>query len=348
LYQFVLTSIFERDRQEYIEQGVSIGSEQNQWPNNTATVDLLVHPSKGLWSIMNAQASRQMQNGRPSDDDTFMDHFASANRSATLNNSGAGSEPLLSFKKSDTGSRLFSIQHFWGQSTYDPRLFTERNQDYLCNDFIALFKGNAYSSPSTNSLVVSMFNDSILGQDDGTRNRVFSQQQAIRPLRSPNSGSASYPVSKSMDKSSSSADQKTSVDVKSTLSNTPQSDVFTIADLLVTGISDLTQALSTTLPWSVLCMRPNELSLSNSCDVKKLSIQQSHFKIQEIIKRVRCGYYTTVFNLDEFWDRYHLSIPLTVNTAILELPPAEKCQWLAQTLGWNEIWMATGKSKVSH
>jgi chitin synthase len=95
-------------------------------------------------------------------------------------------------------------------------------------------------------------------------------------------------------------------------------------------------------------MRPNELSLSNSCDVKKLSIQQSHFKIQEIIKRVRCGYYTTVFNLDEFWDRYHLSIPLTVNTAILELPPAEKCQWLAQTLGWNEIWMATGKSKVSH
>jgi chitin synthase len=193
-----------------------------------------------------------------------------------------------------------------------------------------------------------MFNDSILGQDDGTRNRVFSQQQAIRPLRSPNSGSASYPVSKLMDKGSSSADQKTSVDVKSTLSNTLQSDVFTIADLLVTGISDLTQALSTTLPWSVLCMRPNELSLSNSCDVKKLSIQQSHFKIQEIIKRVRCGYYTTVFNIDEFWDRYHLSIPLTINTAIPELPPAEKCQWLAQTLGWNEIWMATGKSKVSH
>jgi chitin synthase len=316
VHQFMLHSIFDRDREGCIEQGLTVDTTSI---STTATVDLFTHPSKGLYPIMSTQASRQHQ--RYDDDVTLMDNYASANK---LN------DQLLTFKKSDTGSKLFTIQHFWGPSTYEPRSFSERNQDYLSNDFIALFCGNAYNPSTTNGLVVCLFDDAILGQDDGvTRNRVLSQQQSIKPLRSPISATVA-----------------TNGDAKSTKSAT--GDVPTIADLLVTGIGELIQALSNTLSWHVLCIRPNDLSLSNSCDIKRVAIQQSHFKILEIIKRLQnSGYYTTVFTCDEFWDRYHVSIPITLNAMVdPALSTREKCVTVAQSLGWNEAYMAVGKSTV--
>lgn len=334
VHQFMYVNIFDRDRQEYADQGLTFSNDQ--WPTSPAIVDLFVHPSKGLWSIMNAQASRQQNQQRYDDDETLMDNYASANKSAI-------NEQLLAFKKSDTDSKLFSIQHFWGSTTYEPRSFTERNQDYLCNDFIALFSGNAYNPPTSNGLVACLFDDNILGRDNGTRNRVFSQQQGIRPLRSPTTTTT---ASTHTATSSSVNDHK--ADVKSTLSTSMQSDVLTIADLLVTGVSDLTQTLSNTLTWSVLCIRPNDLSLPNSCDVKKVAVQQSHFKLLDMIRRMKSGYYTTVFTLEEFWDRYHVSLPLTMNTMLdMNLPLKERCVYMTQSLGWNETWVAVGKSKVN-
>ncbi|KAI8646031.1 chitin synthase-domain-containing protein [Parasitella parasitica] len=331
LHQFMFVNIFDRDRQEYAEQGLTISNEH--WPTNPAIVNLFVHPSKGLWSIMNAQASRQQNQQRYDDDETLVDNYASANKSAI-------NAQLLAFKKSDTDSKLFSIQHFWGSTTYEPRSFTERNQDYMCNDFIALFSGNAYNPPTSNGLVACLFDDNILGHDDGTRNRVYSQQQGIKPLRSPTTTSTATTAALSTVN-----DHK--ADVKSTLSTSLQSNVSTIADLLVTGISDLTQALSNTLSWSVLCIRPNDLSLANSCDVKKVAVQQSHFKMLDMIKRMKAGYYTTVFTFEEFWDRYHVSIPLTMNTMLdTSLPLKERLTHMAQSLGWNEPLAAIGKSKI--
>lgn len=339
MHQFMLTSIFERDRQEYIEQGINIPNDN--WPINPTAVDLFIHPSKGLWSIMNTQATRQQQHQhRYDDDETLIDNYASANKSAIH-------EQVLTFKKSDTGAKLFAIQHFWGTSSYDPRHFTERNQDYLCNDFIALFRGNAYNPPTSNGLVACLFDDIILGQDDGTRNRVLSPQQGIRPLRSPTTGSNTNSTINGVHTASSSIHDHKPADVKSTLSTSLQSDVSTIADLLVSGMADLTNALSNTLPWFVLCIKPNDLSLPNSCDVKRVAVQQSHFKLTDIVKRLRSSYYTTVFTFDEFWDRYHVSIPLTLNTMLdPSLSPRDKCIYIAQSLGWNETWMATGRNKV--
>jgi chitin synthase len=345
LHQFMFINIFERDRQEYAEQGI-ISIPTEGWPTSSTIIDLFVHPSRGLWSIMNAQALRQQQQHRYDDDETLMDNYASANKSTT-------NEQILTFKKSDTGSKLFSIQHFWGPTTYDPRHFTERNQDYLCNDFIALFCGNAYNTPTTNGLVACLFDDNILGHDDGTRNRVFSQQQAIKPLQTPTvsttqlSLAAAAAAESTAIPSSSSAHEHKSADVKSTLSTSLQSDVLTISDLLVAGMTDLTHALSATLHWSVLCIRPNDLSLPNSCDVKKVVAQLSHFKLMDIIKRMKSSYYTTVFSIDEFWNRYHVSIPLTINMILdTGLSPREKTLYVAQSLGWNETWMAVGKTKV--
>lgn len=317
IHHFMLHSIFDRDRQDMMEQGINIST--NPF-SSLATVELFTHPSKGLWSVMNTHTLRQQQ--RYDDDEQLMDNYASANKT---------NDQLLTFKKSDTGSKLFTIQHFWGPTTYEPRHFSERNQDYLCNDFIALFCGNAYNPPTTNGLVACLFDDSILGRDDGvTRNRVVSQHQGIRPLRSPLVAIEN--------------DHKSAKSGKPTTGEVP-----TIADLLVTGISDLTQALSKTLPWHVLCIRPNDLSLANLCDVKRVAVQQSYFKLDDTMKRLKTtGYYTTIFTLEEFWSRYHVSIPITLNTMLdPSLSPKEKCICIAQSLGWDETIMAAGLSKVS-
>ena len=326
IHQFMLTSIFERDRQEYVEQGIPL---IEHWPSSASTLDLFVHQSKGLWSIMNSQASRQQQQLRYDDDEVLMDNYLSANKTAI-------NEQMIAFKKSDTGSRQFTIQHFWGPITYEPRQFTERNQDYLCNDFISLFCGNAYNPPTSNGLVAAMFHDAILGQDDGTKNRVLSQQQGIRPLRSP-----------TVQINSSASINSKPADTKSTMSTSINSDVLTISDLLVSGVTDLTHALANTLPWSVLCVRPNDLALPNSCDLKRIVAQQSFFKVADMVKRLRVGYYTTVFTMDEFWERYHVSLPLTLNSMLdSSLPLKERCIHISQSLGWSQSWMTTGKNKV--
>ncbi|KAI7902715.1 P-loop containing nucleoside triphosphate hydrolase protein [Cokeromyces recurvatus] len=330
VHQLMYAHIFEHDRQEYAEQGMTSNLIENT-PASTAIVDLFMHPSKGLWSIMNTQASGQQQQQRYTDDETLMDNYARANKSAIK-------DQILSFKKADNNSKLFTIQHFWGSATYDPQYFTERNQDYLSNDFITLFAGNAYNPPTTNSLISCLFNSKILGQDDSTQNRVFSQQQGIRPLRSPTVGPSS---------NLSIARYRKSIDVSQILSTSLQSDVSSVADLLVTGINDLSKALSSSLLWSVLCIRPNDLSLPRSCDIKKIAVQQRHFKFSELIRHIKKGYYIAVFTFEEFWNRYYASIPNTVNTIVdSSLGLRDKCIYVAQSMNWGDDIMTIGKTKV--
>ncbi|KAI9485691.1 MAG: chitin synthase-domain-containing protein [Benjaminiella poitrasii] len=325
-HQLMYSHIFEHDRQEHTEQGIVSNSPENS-PASKAIVDLFMHPSKGLWSIMNTQASCQQQQQRYANDETLMDNYARANKSATK-------DQILSFKKSDYGSKLFTIQHFWGSATYDPRHFTERHQDYLCNDFIALFSGNAYNPPTSNGLVACLFDSKILGQDDSSRNRVYSQQQGVLPLRSPTIGSST-------------ANHRKSADVKQILNVSLSSDVLGVADLLVAGVNDLSNALSATQLWSIICIRPNDLSLPRSCDVKKIAVQQGHFKFNELIKHIKKGYYITAYTFEEFWNRYHASIPITLNVIMdPNLPLREKCIYVAQCMGWSTNFMAIGKTKV--
>ncbi|KAI8367917.1 chitin synthase-domain-containing protein [Choanephora cucurbitarum] len=306
-YQYSMKSLFENKPKET----------DGTFKINTA-IPLLTHPSKGLWSIMNAQASRQQ---RYSDDDnTLIENYGSANKLALQ-------EQQLSFKKSETDATLFVVQHFWGSVAYNPSNFTEQNQDSLCNDFISLFRGSAYSGATTNKLVAHLFSEQLLGQDDGARNRVSSKQQAILPLRSPSSQNNKLTPQKPR--------------------NTLQSNVPTITELFMDGMDGLKQALSDTLTWSVICMRPNELSLPNSCDAKKLLQQYNAYKLSDLSQHMKKGYYTMSFDLDEFWKRYHISLPITVNHAIdMNLSIQKRCTSIVELMNWDDTWLITDTNKV--
>ncbi|KAI9323437.1 chitin synthase-domain-containing protein [Dichotomocladium elegans] len=268
-----------------------LSDQQHQSPKQEL-VDVYTHPAKGIFSALNAQANRHTPT-------PWMEQLASAN---------------------NTSYHPFTIQHFWGSAQYDQNSFAPSNEDYLCNDFISLFRGNAYCSPTTNGLMAEIIPDSNEGH------RVHSSRYGVKPSNRPTLAPAS--------------DEKPR----------QQRNPATVTELLNQGIQDLTQALGKTLPWFVLCMRPNELGLPNSCDSKKLESQQSSFGLSALAQRMRI-YYNTSFSFDEFTDRYQASLNVTLNGQTY--PPniiqaRDKCQWVLQSLNWEENMAMLGQDNKVH
>ncbi|KAI8340045.1 chitin synthase-domain-containing protein [Chlamydoabsidia padenii] len=304
LHQSMLANVFERDFQDHQEQGLTLPPVTRI--NNNAAMDAFHHPSKGIISILNTQAGRVQQRSK---DDVVMDHFISANKS---NDTG------VQFKKANH-TNTFTIQHYWGPVHYDPNGFTERNEDYLCSDFVTLFRGNAYNTPTTNGLLSVLFSESILGDDPNSNNRVSVAQHGVIPQhRTP------------------------------TMTGGPLSwdHVPTMGDQLLVGVHQLQDVLQSTVPWFVMCMRPNDMMLAHSCDARKLTSQVTAFKLPSLIPGLQV-HYNTVFSLQDFWDRYCVSLPITTGSSIdTSLGLRDRCMSILQALQWNESKVGIGHDKI--
>ncbi|CAO3595167.1 unnamed protein product [Absidia cylindrospora] len=303
LHQSMITNAFERDLQDHQDQGLTIPSITRV--NNNATMDAFHHPSKGIFSILNTQAGRVQQRSK---DDVVMDHFISANKS---NDAG------VQFKKANH-TNTFSIQHYWGSVHYDPNGFTERNEDYLCSDFVTLFRGNAYNTPTTNGLLAVLFSESNLGDDATSNNRVYVAQHGVIPQhRTP-----------------------------MTCSQPTWDHVPTMGDQLLAGVQELQDVLQSTVPWFVLSLRPNDMMLAYSCDARKVTSQVTAFKLPFLIPSLQV-HYNTVFSLQDFWDRYCVSLPLTTGSDIdSSLGLRDRCVAIFQELQWNESKVGIGHDKI--
>ncbi|ORZ10887.1 chitin synthase-domain-containing protein [Absidia repens] len=309
LHQSMLTTIFEKDMQDHQDQGLVLPNISRI--NNMACMDAFVHPSKGILSTLNTQALRpQHQRAK---DDVVMDHFISANKN---NDTG------VQFKKANH-TNTFTIQHFWGQVDYNPNGFTQRNEDYLCSDFVTLFQGNAYNTPTTNGLLATLFGENILGNDMNSNNSVCVTQHGIIPRhRSPVICGGSGTEQSSWD------------------------HVPTMGDQLLIGVQQLQNVIQHSVPWFVLCMRPNDMMLSHSYDSRKVASQVAAFKLSSLIPGLRI-FYNTVFSLQDFWDRYCVSIPMTTGTSIdSSLGLRDRCLSIIQTLQWDESDVGIGQEKI--
>ncbi|CAO3613585.1 unnamed protein product [Cunninghamella blakesleeana] len=337
LHHVMLTNFFQHDLQDREEQGLpSLSSElitthQKLISTSNTTLDLFQHPSKGILSILNSQAGRVQQ--RPSDD-VMMDHFMSANK----NNEGI----IVQFKKSNH-TNSFIIQHYWNNVHYDPHGFAEHNEDYICTDFVTLFRGNAYNTPTTNGLLSVIFSESILGDNVNTSNRVSVVQHGMVPQhRTPISSSSSLPTQNethSINNNNNNNNNHTSIITKDR--------VPTLGDQLLNGMEQLSNILLSTVPWYVLCMKPNDMMLANSCDIRKITSQQNAFKLSYLVDAVANHYYNTSFPLQEFWDRYCVSLPITLGTPVdTSLGLRDRCLSIFDSLQWDESRVGIGHEKV--
>ncbi|KAI9496030.1 chitin synthase-domain-containing protein [Zychaea mexicana] len=177
-------------------------------------------------------------------------------------------------KKTET--HQFTVQHFWGPATYTPDSFQSRNEDYLYSDFYSLFRGSAYCEPASNSLVAALF------AEQRGDHRVLSAQYGIKPTSAPPSNAAA-------------GGEKPASALTTPAGAAPP----TVTEQLMDGMAELTAALANTTPWFVLCMRPNDLGLPNSCDARKINQQQTSLQVPLIAQRMR-KYYDTTFTLEEF------------------------------------------------
>ncbi|KAI8088683.1 chitin synthase-domain-containing protein [Halteromyces radiatus] len=316
LHQSMLVNIFERDMKDYQDQGLTLPAshQMEKSTNNNAVMDAFHHPSKGIFSILNTQAGRVQQRSK---DDVVMDHFISANKS---NDTG------VQFKKANHANS-FTIQHYWGPVNYDPSGFTERNEDYLCSDFVTLFRGNAYNTPTTNGLLATVFSESSIGDDATNNNRVHITQRGVLPQHRTPIMTGGPPT-------------------LSSPSSPTWDHVPTMGDQLLLGVQQLQQVLQSTVPWFVLCMRPNDMMLAYSCDARKLTSQTIAFKLSALAQRLQV-YYNTVFSLQDFWDRYCVSLPITTGAPIDNtLALRDRCISIFQSLQWNESKVGVGREKI--
>ncbi|KAI9303042.1 P-loop containing nucleoside triphosphate hydrolase protein [Cunninghamella echinulata] len=332
LHQAMLTQVSQHDHhQEYQDQDLSFSSDiiansQKIISTSQAALDICQHNSKGILSILNTQAGRVQQ--KPNDD-VVMDHFISANKN---NNDGT-----IQFKKANH-TTSFIIQHYWGAVHYDPHGFSEYNEDYICMDFVSLFRGNAYNAPTTNGLLSVLFDEKTLKDNTNTSNRVSVIQHGMIPQhRSPFFFSSS----------SSTAITTTQLEPHSISNNTisTRDHVPTLGDQLLTGIDQLQTILLSTVPWYVLCMKPNDMMLARSCDIRKIMAQQVTLKIPFLVDALTI-YYNTSFTLQEFWDRYCVSLPITLGAPVdTSLGLRDRCLSIFNSLQWDETKVGIGCEK---
>ncbi|CAO3644561.1 unnamed protein product [Cunninghamella echinulata] len=331
LHQIMLTQVSRRDHHhEYQDQGLSfspdiITNSQKIISTSQVTLDICQHTSKGILSILNTQAGRVQQ--RPSDD-VVMDHFISANK-----NSNDG---IIQFKKANH-TTSFIIQHYWGAVHYDPHGFSESNEDYICMDFVSLFRGNAYNTPTTNGLLSVLFDEKILNDNTSTSNRVSVIQHGMIPQhRSPFFFSSSSSITTAQTESRSISNNTISA----------RDHVPTLGDQLLTGIDQLQTILLSTVPWYVLCMKPNDMMLAHSCDVRKIMVQQLAMKLPFLVDALTM-YYNTSFTLQEFWDRYCVSLPITIGAPVdTSLGLRDRCLSIFNALHWDETRVGIGCEKI--
>ncbi|OAD65823.1 glycosyltransferase family 2 protein [Phycomyces blakesleeanus NRRL 1555(-)] len=323
LQHFMLQHITDRNMEVYSE--AAIRKEPIVLQSNAECLQLITDPSHGLLANMGRLVKAAIgvdENVEKQKTRQAMDEFLFEN----------SKNSCLSTKRSDAGTQLFTIQHFTGQVTYSTVNFFASDSEALSADFVSLFRSNnshhhsthddVYGDPLVNELVSLLFAQKTIATEMHPKNSraVVSVQQSSKPRRSP-----------STRKSKDEPTPATGATINSR------------AEHLGEALNDLTLTLEETKIWWVICLRPNDLLLPNSCDAKKVTAQIKLFSLIDITMRSKHEY-TMRIDMDEFCDRYVDLIQATV--VELDAEPKDKCSALKDSLRWTERMMMIGEDKV--
>ncbi|KAI7863303.1 chitin synthase-domain-containing protein [Spinellus fusiger] len=127
LEDFMLQHITYRHAEVYHE--LSVPKEPITLHTNLECLQLIMDPGHGLLATMSRLKHKTRQ---------AMDEFLTNNSKNTC----------MTIKRSDTGTQLFTIQHFTGPVTYSTNHFFANDSEALGADFVSLFHRNATHTPS--------------------------------------------------------------------------------------------------------------------------------------------------------------------------------------------------------
>lgn len=328
LQHFCQRSIFEVDVEEYRMEGLTV--EDVPYFNNLPCVELLTRPKHGLSDLVNHHAKSSS-----STDTAMIESFIK------YNNTHAS----FGTKQADTGSRLFTVQHFAGQVAYNPNHFLESNKDILNADLVQLIRGSETSPASYNSFALELFaNDSINTENHPKQTTaILNAQQPSGPLRGP-----SMRRSKSTKRRRSTLEptpeEGSSSAAAAAATSAKKNHVSTVLSQLNKAMDELFTTLDETVPWFIFCIKPNDSAAPNQFDSNRVRAQVRAWGIPQICQRLKTQYTSFLFH-DEFLERYATALQ---NRGLEQTgyDAKQQCQAAIALFGWSTAQATVGETKV--
>ncbi|KAI9026449.1 chitin synthase-domain-containing protein [Phycomyces nitens] len=322
VHNYMLRQIFETDTAEYRFEGLDVPDVP--YFNNAACIELLARPKQGLIDIANSHSKSSTKT-----DANMLDSFAKYNNT----------HDSFSLKTATTGARQFAVQHFAGQVTYTTEGFSESNKDVLSADFVSLLRGNGTDvPPSYNSFIIELFADKSINTETHPKHSeaILNAQQVNKPMRQPS-------MRRSKSKRRNANTNAEEDEPKESLAKEGDRKVSFVLAQLQSSLDDLVATLDETMPWFVLCMRPNDTSAPNAFDQQRVKSQVRAMGVPQLAQRLQTSF-TISFYHEEFCQRYAQTL-LAVGVEQDRLPRAQ-CEAAAAIFGWLGTQAAIGNSKI--
>jgi chitin synthase len=320
IYNFMLNRLFEADKEEFDSEMIQVP--QVSYSANTACVELLERPSRGICAILNKMSEKAASGKRNFSDNNIIEAIKKYNTESSA----------LSITTSNTGAYQFTIQHFVGEVTYDPNGFLSKNSNQPLVDFINLFRGSDGEDASSNAFALELFSDQNLSLDSphigGTS---VEAQQSSKPTRLP-----------SMRKSK----RKTSElnEVKRIAESTVSSGKRTVLAQIQTALDDLISSFQETTTWSVFCVRPNTTGSTTEFDSILVQSQIKAFNVDCLATKMK-HFYMVSMPHEDFLSRY--AIPLNRIGLIHDGTYKEQCERIKESNNWSDQDIDIGTNKVN-
>ncbi|KAJ3019246.1 hypothetical protein HKX48_002259 [Thoreauomyces humboldtii] len=223
-----------------------------------------------------------------------------------------------------TTASSFGIRHFSRTVDYDTSLFLEKNKDTLCPDFVSIFRGNGKDIPSSaNGFVRGLFSEKTVSTESGGRDggMVTRANTLRKPLRQPSLKRAG-----------------------GRYGGHDSSNPETVGYNFRSAIDEMIETLSETIPWVVLCIKPNEDLSGDRFESKRVKGQLRGFGMTQIAQARAAADYTANYSIDEFLARYRVIIdPMKLDESG---GPSGKCEDFVLQSNWTNREMAVGRTKV--
>ncbi|KAJ2727206.1 hypothetical protein GGI07_000090 [Coemansia sp. Benny D115] len=340
LHHFLFHQVFEAGNNEYNSEAIAGAIPNISFANRSMCLDLFMKPKTGLFATMDRQAAEYLQldksgkkkeaaaqrefNPNISDREAGNQLLKAFNRQH--DHRSGDSNPFYSSSDSKNEMNSFTVKHFWGDVSYSIDEFVEKNLDQLSSDFVAVFRGDGTAeNPGTeNGFVAGLFSHKTLATEVHPKDEkaVVQAQAPSVPTRAP---SMRRPTTRGM----------TSRFAK----------VDCVATQFQRALNEMIMSLDDTLPWFVLCIKPNEQGRPRSSDIRRIQAQAECFNLDGIVKR-KAAEYSAVLSISDFCQRYRPVIDEYVANALTLADDYSKCAALKQALQLTDADMALGRSKI--
>ncbi|KAJ2782078.1 hypothetical protein H4R18_002498 [Coemansia javaensis] len=335
LHHFLFHQVFEAGSGEYAAEGVAAAVPAVAFPDRSACLDLFMKPRAGLFAIMDRQAAEYLQvdragRRRKSEFDPNVSEREASNQllkafgRAHDAQTGDGNPHYLP-SASKNEFNCFGVAHFWGSVSYTADDFAVKNLDQLSSDFVAVFRGDGSAeNPGTDvSFVAGLFSSSTLATAAHPRDEraVVQAQAPAVPTRAP------------------------SMMRPKTAGSSRVARVDCVATQFQRALNEMVASLDDTLPWFVLCLRPNEQGRARSADLRRIQAQAAYFSLGAIAQR-KAAEFAAVLSMPDFCQRYRTVVDEYVPTAPSLTDDRARCAALKAALQLPDADMALGATKV--